>query len=106
MAQSFIEFLKESLSSIKLDTWSIVGLVGMVTFSSRFIIQWIASEIKKESVIPLSFWYLSIIGSLVMFSYALKRADAVFMMMYSLNCFIYFRNLYFVHRKRRREIAV
>jgi lipid-A-disaccharide synthase-like uncharacterized protein len=98
-------FFERATSNITLDTWSIIGLVGMLTFSSRFIIQWIVSEMKKESVIPIAFWYLSIVGSLIMLSYALKRADAVFITMYFFNCFIYGRNLYFVHRKKRREVA-
>jgi lipid-A-disaccharide synthase-like uncharacterized protein len=100
------EFFQHVASNIKLDTWSIIGLVGMATFSSRFIIQWIASEIKKESVIPLAFWHLSIVGSLVMLTYAVKRADAVFIIMYFFNCFIYGRNLYFIYKKKRSEIAV
>jgi len=105
MAVWLPEFLAKWLSRLKLDTWSIIGFVGMATFSSRFIVQWIASEIKKESVIPVAFWHLSIIGSVITLSYALKRADVVFILMYVFNCLIYFRNLYFIYKKRKREVA-
>ncbi|UCF37334.1 MAG: lipid-A-disaccharide synthase N-terminal domain-containing protein [Acidobacteriota bacterium] len=81
--------------------WEVVGFVGLVVFSSRFIIQWIASEKKKESVIPVSFWYLSIVGSLCLLAYALVRQDPIFILSYLFNGFIYLRNLYFVYSKRK-----
>ncbi|MEJ2080079.1 MAG: lipid-A-disaccharide synthase N-terminal domain-containing protein [Acidobacteriota bacterium] len=81
--------------------WHVVGFLGLVVFSSRFIVQWIESERRKESVIPVSFWYLSIIGSLLLLSYALVRRDPVFILSYLFNGIIYVRNLYLIHRKRR-----
>jgi len=79
--------------------WEIIGFLGLVVFSSRFIVQWIVSEIKKESVIPVSFWYLSIVGSLFLLAYALYRADPIFVMSYLFNGLIYGRNLYFIYHK-------
>ena len=82
--------------------WEIIGFVGLIVFSSRFVVQWIVSEIKKESVIPVSFWYLSIIGSLFLLSYALYRADPIFILSYLFNGLIYGRNLYFIYTKRKQ----
>lgn len=83
--------------------WEVIGFVGLAVFSSRFIVQWIESERRKESVIPVSFWYLSIIGSLLLLSYALVRRDPVFILSYLFNGIIYVRNLYLIHRKRHAE---
>lgn len=81
--------------------WELVGFTGLAFFSSRFIIQWIVSERKKQSVIPLAFWYLSIIGSLCLLAYAIKRADPVFILSYLFNGFIYMRNLVLIRRQKR-----
>ena len=81
--------------------WELVGFGGLLVFSSRFIVQWIASERRKESVIPISFWYLSIVGSLCLLGYALSRSDPIFVLSYLFNGLIYVRNIYFVYRKKR-----
>lgn len=81
--------------------WEIIGFVGLLVFSSRFVVQWIVSEIRKESVIPVSFWYLSIVGSLFLLAYALYRADPIFILSYLFNGLIYGRNLYFIYSKRK-----
>jgi lipid-A-disaccharide synthase-like uncharacterized protein len=90
---------------LRLTILDVIGFVGMVTFSSRFIVQWIVSEKKKESVIPVTFWYLSVIGSTVMLGYGIGRADKVLILMYLFNNLIYLRNLYFIYRKKNREAA-
>jgi lipid-A-disaccharide synthase-like uncharacterized protein len=85
--------------------WEVIGFLGLAVFSSRFIVQWIASERRKESVIPVSFWYLSIVGSLFLLAYALSRLDPVFILSYLFNGLIYGRNLYFVYSKKNQAIA-
>jgi lipid-A-disaccharide synthase-like uncharacterized protein len=82
--------------------WLSVGFVGQAFFSMRFLIQWIASEKRKESVIPISFWFFSIGGGLTLFIYALHRRDPVFILGEGAGIFIYSRNLYFIWRKQRR----
>ena len=89
------------LFSRGIGPWEIIGFIGLLVFSSRFVVQWIISEIKKESVIPVSFWYLSIVGSLFLLSYALYRADPIFVLSYLFNGLIYGRNLYFIYTKKR-----
>ncbi len=79
----------------------LVGLVGQGLFTARFLVQWIASERAGRSVIPLSFWFLSLGGSAVLLGYALYRRDPVFILGQSLGTVIYLRNLALVFRERR-----
>ena len=74
--------------------WLSVGLVGQAFFSMRFVVQWIISEKRQESVIPLSFWFFSIGGGLTLFTYALHRLDPVFILGEGAGIFVYSRNLY------------
>lgn len=78
--------------------WLMIGFTGQILFSARFIVQWIASEKKKQSVVPQSFWYFSIFGGLTLFIYALWRQDPVFILGQALGVFIYARNLYFINK--------
>jgi len=87
--------------TLRLDFWLILGFIGQAMFTMRFIVQWIASEKKKESVIPISFWYLSLAGGVIVLFYAVHRMDPVFILAYLPGNFIYLRNLYFVYKKRQ-----
>ncbi len=78
--------------------WIAVGLVGNVAFALRFIVQWIASERAKRSVVPVSFWYLSLVGAAILLFYAIHRRDPIFTLAYLPNGFIYARNLYLTRR--------
>jgi lipid-A-disaccharide synthase-like uncharacterized protein len=80
--------------------WVIFGLLGQLFFFLRFFFQWIASERKKQSTIPVSFWYLSIIGGIILLIYSIYRRDPVFILGQSLGVFIYARNLYFIKKKK------
>lgn len=84
------------------NVWVVIGLAGQALFSARFLYQWIASEKRKESVIPLGFWYLSLGGSLVLLSYAIHRRDPVFILGQAFGSFVYIRNLVLIARKTRR----
>ncbi|MBN1794042.1 MAG: lipid-A-disaccharide synthase N-terminal domain-containing protein [Candidatus Omnitrophica bacterium] len=81
--------------------WLIIGLTGQAFFTLRFLIQWITTEKKRESVVPEMFWHFSIIGSLLLLSYAIYRRDPVFILGQSLGSIVYFRNLYFIHKEKR-----
>ena len=85
--------------------WIIIGFVGQAFFSMRFIVQWIASERQKMSIIPVSFWFFSIAGSLTLLAYAIYRQDPVFICGQSLGVFIYARNLYFIKQHREKKSA-
>ena len=79
--------------------WLLVGFLGQACFSMRFLVQWIASERKRESVIPLSFWFFSIGGGLTLLTYAIYRLDPVFILGQSAGLLVYSRNLYLIRRK-------
>ncbi len=84
--------------------WLIVGFSGQLCFTSRFLIQWLVSERQKKSVIPLAFWYFSILGGGILLSYAIYRKDPVFILGQSAGLFIYLRNLYFIRREARENV--
>ena len=88
-----------------LTLWSVVGFLGQIVFMGRFVVQWIASERSGRSVVPVAFWYLSILGSLILLTYALVRADPVFVVGQALGSVIYVRNLMLIRRTRRPEQA-
>ena len=81
----------------------IIGFFGQGLFASRFIVQWIFSEKKGESYIPLIFWYLSIFGGIGLLVYAISRKDPVIIMGQSFGIFIYLRNLYLIYKKRNEK---
>jgi len=89
-----------------MDVWMAVGFIGQVIFGLRFVIQWIQTERKRKSVIPLSFWYLSLLGSMILLTYAIVRRDPVFIAGFSLNMAIYLRNLYFIHRGPKAQTKI
>jgi lipid-A-disaccharide synthase-like uncharacterized protein len=81
--------------------WVAVGLFGQVLFFMRFLLQWIASEKEKRSVVPTSFWWFSIGGAAILLAYAIYRADPVFILGQSLGFFIYARNLWLIRAEKR-----
>jgi lipid-A-disaccharide synthase-like uncharacterized protein len=80
--------------------WLLVGFGGQALFMGRFVIQWLASERRGRSVIPISFWYLSILGALVLLAYALHRRDPVFVAGQGLGVAIYLRNLHLIRAEQ------
>lgn len=78
--------------------WVLFGLFGQLMFTGRFIVQWIASERAKRSVVPIFFWYFSLAGGAILLSYAIYRRDPVFIVGQSLGVFIYLRNLVLIRK--------
>ena len=87
-------------------SWLIVGLLGQIFFSARFIIQWIYSEINKKSIIPLAFWFFSILGGVTLLVYAIHRKDPVFILGQSAGLLIYARNLYFINKQNKIDLSL
>ena len=79
--------------------WVTVGFLGQALFSMRFIIQWFVSERAKKSIVPVAFWYFSVLGGVTLLSYAIYRTDPVFIAGQAGGLVIYARNLYFIHRR-------
>src|SRR5580693_1494389 len=86
---------------IKFDAWVVLGFVAQAFFTMRFVVQWIASERARASVIPVAFWFFSIGGGALLLVYALYRRDPVFIAGQALGLFVYARNLHFELRDRR-----
>jgi lipid-A-disaccharide synthase-like uncharacterized protein len=82
--------------------WIALGFAGQLLFTGRFLVQWIASERKKKSVVPIHFWILSLGGSLILLAYAIHRRDPVFVLGQSAGSFIYIRNLMLIRREAKR----
>ena len=86
-----------------LDPWVIFGFAAQFVFFLRFAYQWYVSEKKKESVIPIGFWYLSLIGTIMILAYSIYRKDIVFSTASVLNAMIYIRNLALIGAKKKKD---
>jgi len=84
-------------------TWLIIGFVGQAIFGLRFLIQWIASERRGESYIPIIFWYCSICGGMILLTYAIYRKDPVFIVGQCGGLVVYLRNLQLIYKKKKEE---
>ena len=91
-----------SLSNIEIF-FLCIGFLGQGVFASRFIVQWIYSEKKGESYIPIIFWYLSIIGGIGLLTYAIFRKDPVIILGQTFGIFIYLRNLILIYKKKNEK---
>lgn len=85
--------------SIAARTWVVIGFVGQIAFFMRFLVQWIASEKARKSVVPLAFWYFSLVGGSILLAYAIWRRDPVFIAGQGLGLVIYTRNLVLLARE-------
>ena len=97
--ESLLRYLNDLYAEMK-DPWAVVGWAGQLVFSSRFIVQWVASEMQKRSVIPLSFWYLSMAGSLLLAAYGFYVKQPVYIAGYLFNSVVYVRNLHLIYARR------
>ena len=90
---------------IEWHLWKVLGWTGNVIFFSRFFVQWIATERRKQVVVPLSFWWLSLIGSILLLAYGLWQRDSVFIFAYAFTWIPYIRSLviYYRHKAARKD---
>ena len=91
-----------NLSSIEI-IFLVIGFLGQALFASRFVIQWIYSEKKGISYIPIIFWYLSIFGGVGLLIYAIFRKDPVIIVGQSFGIFVYLRNLILIYRRKEAK---
>jgi len=96
-----IEYL-HSLTIIEI-IFLFIGFLGQGIFASRFIVQWLYSEKKGESSIPIIFWYLSIFGGIGLLTYAIFRKDPVIITGQLFGILIYTRNLILIYKKKNNE---
>jgi 4-amino-4-deoxy-L-arabinose transferase-like glycosyltransferase/lipid-A-disaccharide synthase-like uncharacterized protein len=84
------------------NLWIAFGFLAQAMFFGRFLLQWIESERRQECVVPVGFWWLSVVGGVMLFVYAVHRRDPVFIAGQGCGMLIYLRNLYFIYAKRFR----
>lgn len=94
--------LESPLLAQLLDPWVLFGLVAQVIFFGRFLVQLWASEKAERVVVPVTFWYLSILGAVMILIYAIYRQDLVFILGQAAALVIYVRNLFLHFRHERR----
>ncbi len=99
MIQAINDFIAHS-SQIEL-VWLVVGFAAQMLFSARFLVQWIASERVKKSIVPEAFWYFSFLGGAMLLSYAIYRKDPVFTLGQAFGLLVYSRNIWFIWTARR-----
>ena len=107
MFDSIIEFLKSAITEQIVDdpVWATIALVGQVIFGGRFLLQWIVSEYKKKSHVPTAFWFISLIGSLILLSYSIHIKNPIFMLGFSLNTLIYLRNIHLIYKHAQKGVV-
>lgn len=82
--------------------WTLIGYVGNLVFASRFIVQWYASEKLKQSVIPIQFWYLSIVGSVLSLAYAIHVGKMPIILGFAFPTVVYIRNLMLIAAGKKK----
>jgi len=94
--------LSHILAAFTMDNpiWLAIGFLGQGMFMSRFLIQWFQSEREGRSVIPVAFWYFSIVGGLITLVYAIHKLDPVFIAGQAAGLIVYARNLFLIRRER------
>ncbi|WP_043538621.1 lipid-A-disaccharide synthase N-terminal domain-containing protein [Salinarimonas rosea] len=104
MIANLINDLGGRLHTIFIDSFDMVvliGLLGQLLFTARFVVQWIASERAGKSVVPISFWFFSLGGGFILLGYAVYRQDPVFIIGQALGSLIYMRNLMLIAKSKR-----
>lgn len=99
MIQSLLEYFKVT-STLDL-VWLGIGLFAQLMFSARFLIQWISSERARKSVMPLAFWWFSIMGGLLLLAYGFYRGEPVIILGQAFGVLVYARNLWLIYAERR-----
>jgi lipid-A-disaccharide synthase-like uncharacterized protein len=88
-----------------IDGWVVLGFVAQFMFMMRFVVQWIASERARRSVLPVAFWFFSLAGGALLLAYAVYREDPVFIAGQGLGLIIYARNLWLIFSERKRSVS-
>jgi lipid-A-disaccharide synthase-like uncharacterized protein len=87
------------------DGWVLLGFVAQAFFTMRFVVQWLASERARRSVVPIAFWFFSLGGGALLFVYAIQRRDPVFIAGQGMGLFIYIRNLWLIANERKAAMS-
>lgn len=99
MIQSLLEYF--NITSTRDLIWLSIGLIAQLSFSMRFLVQWISSEKARKSVVPVAFWWFSICGGILLLAYGIYRGEPVIILGQSFGLVVYIRNLWLIHVERR-----
>ena len=88
---------------IEWHVWKVVGWMGNAVFFSRFFVQWIATEKRKQVVVPTAFWWLSLMGSVLLLTYGIHQRDSVFIFAYAFTWIPYIRNIVISYRHKAAQ---
>lgn len=88
------------------DWWTAFGMAGQMLFMSRMLVQWVASEKARRSVVPAAFWYLSLVGGMIVLAYGIQRNDLVIIFGQMFGVIVYVRNIYFIWQEKAQHAAV
>lgn len=92
-------FVDQFFRNEKIPLWLLIyGSMGQIIFTLRFVYQWIYSKRKDESLLPIGFWVISLLGALIIVSYAIYRRDPVLILGQSTGLIAYSRNIYLSRR--------
>ncbi|MCI4665862.1 MAG: lipid-A-disaccharide synthase N-terminal domain-containing protein [Neomegalonema sp.] len=94
------------MRALLVDSWmgvalALYGLLAQAVFMSRMMVQWIASERAKRSVVPVAFWWLSLSGAAMLLVYGVLRQDIVIIIAQAFGFFVYMRNLSLIAREKK-----
>ena len=89
-----------------LTFWLIVGFTGQALFTARFVLQWAVSERRGYSMVPVEFWWLSLLGGVAVLCYAISRRDPVIVTGQGMGLFVYVRNLVLVHKATKKPAQI
>ena len=104
MLEALAEALRNAAEQIRVDPyWEATAFVGEAIFGGRFVLQWIVSEYRKKSHVPIAFWYMSIIGSIILAAYSIHIEKPVFIVAFVLQIGIYTRNLALIKKERKLQ---
>ncbi len=104
MWESLVEALRNAALQIRQDPyWEATAFIGEAVFGGRFVLQWLVSEYRKKSHIPIAFWYMSIVGSIILAAYSIHIEKPVLIVSFTLKIGIYTRNLALIKKHRKAQ---
>ena len=103
MFESIMDALQGAWMQFQKDPWwELVCFVGEAIFGGRFLVQWIYSEYKKQSTIPVIFWYMSVVGTLILLVYSVHIQKPVLILAFAAQIGIYVRNLILIKKHKEK----
>ncbi len=102
MWDAIVSGFENAIMQVKIDPfWELTAFVGEAVFGGRFVLQWIVSEYRKESHVPVAFWYMSIVGSIILLAYFVHKASLALIIAFALQIIIYVRNLCLIKKYKK-----